>query len=373
MKRLTLTALCAATLLSLTSCSGPFGDVAHEEVLHLRHKGADMPIWVRGNIDSGVVLLVVHGGAGGNSGVYVDTFMNDFEGDYAVAYWDQRHGGSSQGRLPYEEFNHENAFELMAEDMKLVIELLRTRYGQDTEVFAMGHSWGVQLGTKFLVDHDPELLDGWIASNGMHSAYKEYEGRVEYLNTYLPEMIAAGEPMSRTVYTDTGEISTPQQALDWVEANPVVETWEQSNTQWQVAGVVAEYVFDKYVELDNPPYISPLARVFSGPGAPIAEARNLNRTGTLINNANNETSIQEFYDMSSEMGKITIPVALLWGEYDNIAPPLVANDYHKHLGTPAEDITIAFYPAGHSPMIERHTDFVTDLRAFIEAHRDGRP
>lgn len=366
--------LCVTALLALASCSGPFGDVEHEEVLHLRHKGADMPIWVRGNIESDVVLLIVHGGAGGNSGVYVDTFMEGIENDYAVAYWDQRHGGSSQGRLSRDDFNHENALDLMAEDMKLVIELLRARYGQDTEVFAMGHSWGVQLGTKFLIEHDPELLDGWIASNGMHSAYKEYEGRVEYLNTYLPEMISGGESFSSPIRAGDVELSTPQQALEWVEANPAVETWEQSDIQWQLAGEVAKYVLDKYTELDPPSaHLSPFARIFSGPGSPFAETRNLIRTGTLINNANNETSIQEFYDMSSEMGKITIPVALLWGEYDNIAPPLVARDYHTHLGTPEEDITVSFYPAGHSPMIEQHADFIADLRAFIEAHRDGRP
>ena len=146
--------------LALASCGSALEGPPHQEVLFLRHKGADMNIWVRGNIESKVVILVVHGGAGGNSAAYVPDYKDNLEKDYAIAYWDQRHGGSAQGSFPKSEFNHTNAWALMAEDMMLVIKMLRHHYGEDTKVFAWGHSWGVQLGTKFLVDHDPELLDG---------------------------------------------------------------------------------------------------------------------------------------------------------------------------------------------------------------------
>ncbi|MEC9396680.1 MAG: alpha/beta fold hydrolase, partial [Myxococcota bacterium] len=209
----------AALLAMASSSCGEALEGPDQEVLFLRHKGADMNVWVRGNIDSKVIILVVHGGAGGNSAAYVPDYKDNLEHDYAIAYWDQRHGGSAQGSFSKKDFNHTNAWALMAEDMMLVIKMLRTRYGQDTKVFAWGHSWGVQLGTKFLVDHDPELLDGWIASNGTHSGDIEHAARNAYILTYAQQMVDEGAELSEAVTRGDANIQTPQDAIDWVNAN----------------------------------------------------------------------------------------------------------------------------------------------------------
>ena len=61
----------AGLMLLLAMASISCGEVlegTEQEVLFLRHKGADMNVWVRGNIDSKVIILVVHGGAGGSGG-----------------------------------------------------------------------------------------------------------------------------------------------------------------------------------------------------------------------------------------------------------------------------------------------------------------
>ena len=64
----------------------------------LRHKGADMPIWVRGNTQSNIFILHLHGGPGGSSiDEGVEKVYLPLESDYAMVYWDQRGSGASQG------------------------------------------------------------------------------------------------------------------------------------------------------------------------------------------------------------------------------------------------------------------------------------
>ena len=73
-----------------------------QDLFYLENQGAKMPILVEGNINSGVILLWVHGGPGGTA----IGFQNDenistrLEPQYAMAYMDQRAAGVSQGNTP---------------------------------------------------------------------------------------------------------------------------------------------------------------------------------------------------------------------------------------------------------------------------------
>ena len=49
--------------LTLGACEKSEYQVAGE-FFHLSHKGANMPIWVKGNFNSDVILITVHGGPG---------------------------------------------------------------------------------------------------------------------------------------------------------------------------------------------------------------------------------------------------------------------------------------------------------------------
>ena len=57
-----------------------------------------MPVIIKGNIDSKVFVVFVHGGPGGNASL--SSFLpvsKKLEKNYAFAYWDQRGSGLSQG------------------------------------------------------------------------------------------------------------------------------------------------------------------------------------------------------------------------------------------------------------------------------------
>ena len=54
-----------AAILLITSCSKEkYFDGDH---FFVRNEGAEMPVYIKGNIESGVFILFVHGGPGGNA------------------------------------------------------------------------------------------------------------------------------------------------------------------------------------------------------------------------------------------------------------------------------------------------------------------
>jgi len=373
MMKTTTRALMLATVmwfLCFASCTNPTIDGADfEEMLFVSHQGADMPVWVRGNPDSDVIVLIVHGGAGGNSGVYVEDFDDEVEKRYRVAYWDQRHAGSSQGSLRRRDFSTDNALALMALDMKLVVDALHARYGEDQKIFAYGHSWGVQLGTKYLIDHGDADLAGWIASNGAHASPIEYSSRHIFVRTYAQAIEDMGAEWPRPIWDGEGFIDSPADAIAWSNAHDPITEWDETGVLWSLAGSLQEWVLETYGEVENGTSVPGSDLYLNGPYSRTAEALNGWRTGSLINNAFRERSIQEFYDFTPDMASITLPTALLWGQYDYIMGPEVADDYALVVGTPPEDLTLKFYPVGHSPSYEVSQEFQLDVVEFIEKHR----
>ncbi|MBM3938775.1 MAG: hypothetical protein FJ333_09025, partial [Sphingomonadales bacterium] len=66
--------------------------------LFIKQKNQSLFLKVAGDIGSRKLLLIVHGGPGGNSLDYRDSMIKAvIEPNMAVGYWDQRFGGNSQG------------------------------------------------------------------------------------------------------------------------------------------------------------------------------------------------------------------------------------------------------------------------------------
>mgnify|MGYP001793812510 CR=1 FL=1 len=86
-------------LLLLTSCDQATIGADVSETYFVRYKGADMPVYARGNTASGKLILVIHGGPGGDGYVYSQLYFSDqLEKEYGMLYWDQRGQGASQGQ-----------------------------------------------------------------------------------------------------------------------------------------------------------------------------------------------------------------------------------------------------------------------------------
>jgi len=69
------------------------------------------------------------------------------------------------------------------------------------------------------------------------------------------------------------------------------------------------------------------------------------------------------HNMSKDLSKIKIPVALIWGRDDKITPPEVAEEFHLLLPDSQLDWV---EKCGHAPMMERPVEFNIILTKFLE-------
>lgn len=164
------------------------------DLFYLDNQGAKMPVLVEGNTASKVILIFVHGGPGG-TGI---GFNNDeniskiVESKFAVAYHDQRAAGNSQGNT-----TQKLALEQYVDDLRKLILVLRYRYGVDTKIFILSHSWGGLIASAFLTDgNNQQIVSGWINLAGAHNYLLNDQLTRDYLISYGKEQIA------KNIHTD---------------------------------------------------------------------------------------------------------------------------------------------------------------------------
>jgi proline iminopeptidase len=194
----------AALALGLVGLGSACGE---GEVFFVRSAGADMPVWVRGNVASGALVLVVHGGPGG-SALYLeeDPAMRRLEQDFGVAYWDQRAAGSSQGDAAPRTLTLAQA----VEDLGGVVGALHLRH-PSARIVLLGHSWGGAVTGAYLgAPGASPAVAGWIDVDGQATAADERLSRA-WAMAQATDRVSAG--------TDPSHWS---QALDWYAANPTL-------------------------------------------------------------------------------------------------------------------------------------------------------
>ena len=141
----------------------------------VERKNAIMPVWVRGNIESGVFIIFNHGGPGSSgtleSIIEVNPANGRFdqespfkilESRYAMVYWDQRHSGLSKGSADPNDSRPED----FGEDLATVIDELEMRYDVQ-RIFLIGQSWGHCVAASYMTYVDDwsanqEKIDGYI-------------------------------------------------------------------------------------------------------------------------------------------------------------------------------------------------------------------
>jgi proline iminopeptidase len=309
----------------------------------LRNKGADMPVWVRGNIASNVFIIHLHGGPGGSSITEAQekAFLG-LETDHAVVYWDQRASGASQGNAKPETMTMEQ----FVEDLNQLVIFIKSKYS-NPKLFLFGHSWGGALGTAYLTTNDFQTnFKGWIEMDGAHNFKKGLELSRQWGIDYANNAIAKNKD---TTYW--------RNALTWYKANPVFNTKAlldvHSNDYLEKAN---GYIFDpNNVNLAN----------FKG-GNPLSPA-GVTSSGDY---AQKELEEELSKGYSNLMNKIKIPALILWGKNDGIMPVAMSKDAYDNLGTEtAKKSIVLFDNAAHSPNREDPILFNSSVKNFIKIYK----
>lgn len=314
------------------------------DVFWLSNAGADMPVWVKGNTASHVMILFLHGGPGSGSYRFIGFQTNQLWKNYSVAYWDQRDAGTAAGNSNYKNLN----LSQMIDDLKKLIALIKYRYGNDMEIFLMGHSFGALLGCGYLVqNNNQDNIKGWIEVDGAHD---------------YPE----SDLLERRMLIDTGtsEIKKGHHVSQW---QPIVDYCKKHPVRNSIPiGLKTdEYAADAedYVNINHTKTAVELFSVSS----PASLGANLFKF--YYTDAGRDF-LQEIITASytNQLYKITIPSLLIWGQYDFTVPMGCGYDALNKLGSSYKQMAVMPH-SGHVPMNGDPDLFAQTVSRFIEAVR----
>ncbi len=135
---------------------------------------SELYIRVRGNPNK-PLIIDLHGGPGGYSGIDIKLMGSGLENDFLIAYFDQRGCGKSSeckdtSMLTINQY---------VKDLDIVIDTLLYKY-QKKKVNLMGTSWGGMYGFLYLLSHSNKVnayacIDGKVNSSYQNSSIIELE------------------------------------------------------------------------------------------------------------------------------------------------------------------------------------------------------
>lgn len=328
----------------LTSCKKESVHLSTDadEIFWLSNKGADMPVWVKGNTASKIMIVFLHGGPGEGSYRYAGFQTDQLWSRYAVAYWDQRDAGTAAGNNNYADLT----LDQMIEDLEKLVTVLKYRYGNDLEIFLMGHSFGALLGSGYLVKgNDQNNVHAWIEVDGAHD---------------YPE----SNTLERQMLIDTGnaEIAKGNYPAQW---KTIVDycNGHQANISLDVDLQIDTYasLAESYVPVNK---VTTAVNYFS-PSSPFSFGADLYFLNYTTAGRKFQQSIEPA-SFTDQLYKIKIPSLLIWGKYDFTVP--IGSGMHalNNLGSAYKQLLV-MPQSGHVPM-DGNTDlFASSVSAFIEA------
>jgi len=317
------------------------------DYLFLRDNGADMPVWVRGNRDSDVFLIYLHGGPGGSAvaGFASAPPFLALRDDFGLVFWDQRASGMSQGNPPEGSLTLES----FVADTDHVVELIRALY-HPKHLVLMGHSWGGLLGTAYLLDATRRnKIAGWIEVDGSHSPARQFALSRRWMLNRATELRDRGD--GKANWSDV---------LDFYDHTTELEP-SIADTHYHYCELAGAYWHDQ----NNEPKITS-ADIFGSPFS-LGFTINPSRTAKAIG-----LTLASTFDLSPLMAEIQTPALLLWGADDGVIPADMAEDAYASLGTTESDKRrVVFEHSAHSPMFEAPQAFEAEVRDFLEKVRTG--
>jgi pimeloyl-ACP methyl ester carboxylesterase len=321
------------------------GPAAHD-LFFLQNQGASMPVLVEGNTTSKTMLLVVHGGPGSDAIKTMNgSWMGALEARYAVAYWDQRNAGSTQGGA-----NH-NVLTVAthADDLKKLVLLLKHRYGADLRVFLYSHSWGGCLSAAFLTTADNQkLVRGWINLDGA---------------TSYPLMDTESKTMQ--IRIGTAEKAAGRNVAEWTR----ILDFAQANNPRQSANVSEQFNRNAYQAIklmaDVNPIVGSRGNDLQFSSSSILSGI-VNFESVYINSGMEAELFQT--DFHGQLNRLTLPVLNLFGKYDFVVPPAVGQDLLNRIKS-ADKKMVILNRSAHDPYATEPEAVRAEVIAFVERVR----
>lgn len=331
-----MTRLLPLLALLSTSC-GPW--MTEGDFFYLHRAGADMPVLVRGNLDSGTFVVILHGGPGGSGlAMGLSPGMQLLEEEVAVVYWDQRFSGMSQGNPSPDTITIPD----FVADTDAVISLVLEKYEVE-DLFVYGHSWGGDLALATLTGGSHvEDVNAWIVDGGAHDEFFAVNESRTWVVGAIERHLAEGI-----------DVELWSEAAEWYDANPVLQP--DNAKHYLYVNMADGYFYDPSVYI--PPDVVELAL-----DSPFS-------LGVFQNQAHDQRLVDGLlgpFDVSAELPLVRSPVLVMGGELDGCVPLPVAEEIYALLGTdPADKRHVALPMVAHMPRDEAPEEFAELVLGFM--------
>jgi pimeloyl-ACP methyl ester carboxylesterase len=317
------------------------------DLFYLENQGAKMPVLVEGNMASKVILIFVHGGPGGSAIAFnnEDNISKIVESKFAVAYHDQRAAGSSQGSSA-----SKLVLSQYVDDLRKLILVLRKRYGNDTKIFLLSHSWGGLIAPAFLTEsNNQDMVSAWINLAGAHNYQLNDELTRAYLLSYGKEQILQNKHVAEW---------TP--IVKYAESNIPNYDFKIAMQYNAYGGTVEDYIDDikpmegSFVDLflKNKKVFSPFWMV-SNAGA------------TYFSDLPKDLMYASYSD---KLNLIKIPVLNITGKYDFTVPKGLAEEVMQKIASKKKKLMILQH-SGHILMGNEPDILWNEVVKFVDENR----
>jgi len=312
------------------------GDTVKDS-LRFVYMNESMNLQVEGNAASKNILIILHGGPGGSALELNNTlnFTERMEEKFLVAYWDQRGAGLSSGKNDVKLFTASQ----FVDDLDHLIDFLLNRYGNENKIFLFGASWGGYLGVSYLEDETRQKkIVGWIEMNGVNNF-------LDNGKTSQTEIVKnADDKISQGIETTKWQ-TIKDDALDCDVSTP------DAGELGILSGVAAE-ANDLLVKLEKKLQFS----------SELSDDKFVRRPESL-----GKALLNDAVSRNPDLTKITIPVLMLWGEYDMIVPLVQARKEFPKFSSTDKKLQV-FTGSGHIPVNHYPESLTTLIIDFIAAH-----
>ncbi|MFN0175399.1 MAG: serine aminopeptidase domain-containing protein [Saprospiraceae bacterium] len=315
-----------------------------DDTFYIEHDGASMRVLVRGNTASKTFLIMVHGGPGGSSYIYLTKKIAEIvQPVCAVVYYDQRNAGASQGNINADNYD----LNQYADDLRELILLLKARYGQEISLFLMSKSAGGMVASAFMTEgNNQDLTRGWLFVNATHNYRLNDSLTHEMLLRIGREHIASG--LNAEAW---------EGIVDYCEDVHVPFSFQQS-LQLNQLGTQAQ----KIIEGLEPYTEKPVWDYKISEHIPLTNYY-LGKTNSLGREFNESLLDIEF---TSKLSKVTTPVLVCSGKLDFVCPTGLADDFMANISSISKK-QLLFEKSAHN--LEEQNAYYLAFVQFVLEHR----
>ncbi len=328
-----------------------FSNQHTEELFWVTYQESTMPVVVSGNSASDIVILKVHGGPGGSSvqEFQAADWVEAFENDYLMAYWDQPFAGYSIN----ESFPDIETFDLsyFRKSLAAVTAFIRLTY-PGKKIVLWGQSWGGLVVCDFITETENQAsYDGWILESALNTnGLRDHNGLRESMMQVAAQRAAAGE-------------TRWAEELTWMEQNPYIPGVWDRDLWFRYEGYADELLGD--LDPDPSLYIrkrKPRNHILRQ--ITHRQRSQYNVFGSAFNSDLFTSDKVYTFNKDPQIPNITKKGLFIQGKLDRSVSAISSEAFSVLVG-PLLDFKM--YPnSGHNPSIVDYDLFVADVKLYLE-------